>query len=199
MFGKQPKIGWTIDPFGHSKTNIKLYAEMGFDAVFLTRVDRAEEAERRRNGEMEFVWESSGSSIFTHVFYGPLYQAPKGFGFDPPDSAADDAFWINNAAAHGYNAPAKAKLLLAHLKKRQKCYQSSSDMLVLFGDDFRYESAHHNFEYLDNMIEYMNKHHGDQYHFKYSTPSDYIAQVNKMNTTWPTKSDDMFPYSDSQE
>jgi len=35
---------------------MKLYAEMGFDAVFTTRVDREEEAQRRRNGEMEFLW-----------------------------------------------------------------------------------------------------------------------------------------------
>ena len=30
-FGVQPKIGWTIDPFGHSSTNARLFAEMGFE------------------------------------------------------------------------------------------------------------------------------------------------------------------------
>ena len=67
---------------------MKLYAEMGFDAVFMTRIDREEEAERRRNGEMEFLWESSGKSIFTHIFYGELYRSPKYFGFDYLDKVS---------------------------------------------------------------------------------------------------------------
>ena len=52
---------------------------------------------------------------------------------------------------------------------------------------------------MDNMIEYMNLHHSDKYIFKYSTPSDYIDAIAKHNVTWPTKYDDMFPYSDSPD
>ena len=29
-----PKIGWQLDPFGHSNANARLYAEMGFSATF---------------------------------------------------------------------------------------------------------------------------------------------------------------------
>jgi hypothetical protein len=49
------------------------------------------------------------------------------------------------------------------------------------------------------MIKYMNEHHGDKYHFRYSTPSDYVDAVKKHNVTWPTKYDDMMPYSDSPQ
>ena len=38
-FGTQPRIGWQIDPFGHSNTNARLFAEMGFDAIFFARID----------------------------------------------------------------------------------------------------------------------------------------------------------------
>jgi len=49
---------------------------------------------------------------------------------------------------------------------------------------------------MDEMIEYMNKYHGDNYLFKYSTPSDYIDAIRAKDVAWPTKYDDMFPYSD---
>ena len=49
--------------------------------------------------------------------------------------------------------------------------------------------------WLDNMIEYMNKHHSDKYVFKYSTPSEYIAAINTTQGL-AVKTDDMFPYSE---
>ena len=52
---------------------------------------------------------------------------------------------------------------------------------------------------MDNMIEYMNTHHSDKYHFKYSTPSNYADALAKKNVSWPTKYDDMFPYGDGPD
>ena len=50
--------------------------------------------------------------------------------------------------------------------------------------------------WLDNMIEYMNKHHSDKYILKYSTPSEYISSINYAETL-SIKTNDMFPYSDT--
>jgi len=41
----------------------------------------------------------------------------------------------------------------------------------------------------------MNKHHSDKYVFEYSTPTKYINALKKQKVSWPTKYDDMFPYS----
>ena len=38
-FGYIVKVGWQVDPFGHSSTNARLYAELGFDAWFIGRID----------------------------------------------------------------------------------------------------------------------------------------------------------------
>ena len=38
-FGVKPRIGWHVDPFGHSNANPRLFADMGFDAWFFARLD----------------------------------------------------------------------------------------------------------------------------------------------------------------
>lgn len=74
-FGVKPRIGWQIDPFGHSNTNARLFAEMGFDALFFSRIDVIDKKARVRNKELEWVWypnlESLGSevNIFAHTLF----------------------------------------------------------------------------------------------------------------------------------
>jgi hypothetical protein len=46
------------------------------------------------------------------------------------------------------------------------------------------------------MIEYINQRYPDKYELRYSTPSEYIDALAAENITWPTKYDDLFPYSD---
>jgi alpha-mannosidase len=43
-FGVKPRIGWHVDPFGHSNANPRLFAEMGFDAWFFARLDRQDKS-----------------------------------------------------------------------------------------------------------------------------------------------------------
>ena len=38
-FNFTPRVGWHIDPFGHSNGNPRLFAEMGMDAWFFARID----------------------------------------------------------------------------------------------------------------------------------------------------------------
>lgn len=55
-FGVTPRVGWQIDPFGHSSANARLFAEMGFDAWFFARLDYQDKQKRLADREMEFVW-----------------------------------------------------------------------------------------------------------------------------------------------
>ena len=49
------------------------------------------------------------------------------------------------------------------------------------------------------MIAYMNQYYGEQVLFKYSTPSQYVDALAAKDVKWPTKYDDMFPYSDNPD
>ena len=70
-----PKIGWQIDPFGHSREQANLFAQMGFDGMFFARMDYEDQQKRRNNKTLEIVWQGSDdlgkdSDIFTHHMSG---------------------------------------------------------------------------------------------------------------------------------
>ena len=38
-FGIKPKIGWQLDPFGHSSANAEIFAELGLEAMVFARIN----------------------------------------------------------------------------------------------------------------------------------------------------------------
>ena len=71
----------------------------------------------------------------------------------------------------------------------------TNNLLVPFGEDFNFMNAQSYFHNLDKIIDYVNKHYDDVNLF-YSTPYEYVDAVHKADIKWPTKYDDLFPYSD---
>jgi alpha-mannosidase len=41
-FDVTPRAAWLIDSFGHSAANARLYSEMGFEALFVGKIDYME-------------------------------------------------------------------------------------------------------------------------------------------------------------
>jgi len=65
-----PKIGWQIDPFGHSREMANLFAQMNFDGLFFARLDFQDKQKRKSNKTMELIWKGSddlgkSSDLFT--------------------------------------------------------------------------------------------------------------------------------------
>lgn len=58
-------MSWQIDPFGHSSEVAIEFAEMGFDGLFVGRIDFEDTDARKAAKEMEMVWrpETSLSKI----------------------------------------------------------------------------------------------------------------------------------------
>lgn len=52
---------------------------------------------------------------------------------------------------------------------------------------------------MDKIIKYANENFADQMNFFYSTPSQYVDALAELDVEWPTKYDDMFPYSDGPD
>lgn len=118
------------------------------------------------------------------------YRAPDGFRMF---MTGDNDPFIVDASSPQFNAPQRAKDLMDRVDERAAAYRSP-EIFMVFGEDFKYINAHWMFTQLDNMIEYMNEHHGDKYVFRYSTPSEYVSAVNAHDLVWPSKTDDFMPY-----
>jgi hypothetical protein len=102
---------------------------------------------------------------------------------------------IDDPESPDFNAAYFAKGLTDQLSERAEHYKTD-EILALFGDDFRYINAMQNFRSMDKIINYVNENYKDQFNLFYSTPSQYVDAIAAQDVTWPTKYDDMFPYSD---
>ena len=86
-FGVTPRIGWHIDPFGHSNANPRLFHDLGFDAWIFARLDYEDKNEREANKAMNFLWRpfskhfGDQKEIFTAVMRDHYCWAP-GFTYD---------------------------------------------------------------------------------------------------------------------
>ena len=66
-----PRIGWQIDPFGHSREQASLLSQSYFDGVFFTRVDYEDQGIRNKEKRNEFVWKGSDDlGPSSHLFTG---------------------------------------------------------------------------------------------------------------------------------
>ena len=138
-FNFVPRIGWSIDPFGHSNANPRLIADMGFDAWFFARLDFQDKAKRLVDKTMEFVWrpfyDHLGKSvqIFTHALYHH-YSAPDSFNFDVNGS---DEPVVDNPAFETYNVNSRVADFYAWVM-HQKDHYATNQMFIPMGDDFNY-------------------------------------------------------------
>ncbi|XP_058513984.1 lysosomal alpha-mannosidase-like isoform X3 [Ochotona princeps] len=102
----RPRVAWHIDPFGHSREQASLFAQMGFDGVFLGRVDYQDREARMKRKKMELVWRASASlkpptaDLFTGVLPN-LYDPPKNLCWD---TLCDERSIVDNPEDFQYNA-----------------------------------------------------------------------------------------------
>ncbi|KAL3526248.1 hypothetical protein ACH5RR_010904 [Cinchona calisaya] len=196
-FGQKPRVGWQIDPFGHSAVQAYLLgAELGFDSLFFARIDYQDRAKRKYDKSLEVVWQGSkslgsSSQIFTGIFpvhYGP----PDGFAFETNDVSSpiqDDVTLFDYNVKERVDDFVTAALTQANLTR-------TNHIMWTMGEDFRYQYALSWFRQMDKFIHYVNM--DGRVNALYSTPSIYTEAKHAANEKWPLKTGDFFPYADRE-
>jgi alpha-mannosidase len=135
--GYIPKVGWQLDPFGHSASQASLLASrVGFDALYFGRIDHEDLDIRHNTQECEGLWSSSQSWKDDAVFWGLTgsysgnYGAPRGFCFSELCSFDPQLVQLNRT-----DLLARINLLLTELKEQSDRTKGNHIMLTM-GEDF---------------------------------------------------------------
>ncbi|CAM4947282.1 unnamed protein product [Rotaria socialis] len=196
----RPKLGWQIDPFGHSREVASLFAQMGFDGLFFGRVDFQDYAIRNLTKTMEMIWKGSAnlgeqSWLFTGIL-PRVYTAPSSFCFD---YRCRDEPIKDDPRLHDYDVDQRVQAFIdaAHIQARSF---TTNHIMMTMGSDFHYENANEWFKNLEKLIKHVNakQANGSDVNLLYSTPTCYLYALNNANKTWTTKTDDFFPISYSE-
>ncbi|KAG4938279.1 hypothetical protein JHK84_044530 [Glycine max] len=194
-FGVTPRIGWQIDPFGHSAVQAYLLgAEVGFDSFFFGRIDYQDRAKRKKEKSLEVIWQGSKSlGPSAQIFAGAFpenYEPPSGFYFEVNDASP---IVQDNMQLFDYNVQDRVNDFVAAALLQANITRTNHIMWTM-GTDFKYQYAHTWFRQLDKLIHYVNM--DGRVNALYSTPSIYTDAKYATNESWPIKTDDFFPYAD---
>eukprot|EP01119_Soliformovum_irregulare_P019887 TRINITY_DN6388_c0_g1_i4.p1 TRINITY_DN6388_c0_g1~~TRINITY_DN6388_c0_g1_i4.p1 ORF type:complete len:1028 (+),score=331.23 TRINITY_DN6388_c0_g1_i4:166-3084(+) len=198
-FGVRPRIGWQIDPFGHSSLTPTIFAQVGYQALVLNRIHHQLKGTYIRDSDLEFIWRPSptlgdATQIFAHVLH-THYSAPIGFDWEEHSTPINE-----------HNLEGQSQHLVNILKERSRAYRTNQ-LMVPWGDDFKFQNADIQYDNMGKLIEHINS-NIDKYHVKiqYSTLSRYFDAVkNMVESGIPHKVEfsayygDFFPYADNED
>lgn len=191
----RPRVAWQVDPYGHSRENAALFAQMGFDAIFLGRVHVADKEYRRRQRSLEFVWNTdrnigSSADLFASILPN-VYMPPRGFCFDKYSCNTDPDVLA-------YNARTRARQFMDAVREYAKYYETRN-VMVTMGGDLAYTKAEAWFDNIDRLISAVNREaasSGVRLQVFYSSPSCYLRALHAANRSWPAHTRDFLPYAD---
>lgn len=193
----RPRVGWHIDPFGHSSATASMWSLMGLDTFSPDRIDFRLKSALQANRSLEFIWRGNPTlgakaEIFTHVI-------DEGFYCTPGECNYDGGLWINTNARLPTLAPNYVQQGedFVNMARRRRQWYRHNYVLVPFGCDFAHQDAERSFIQMDQLISYVNSNKSLNAHVQYSTLGEYTRLVNALNLTWPVFTGDFFPYADN--
>ena len=188
-FNVIPKIGWFIDPFGHSSATAHILKQMNFDKIVLTRIDYLEKKDRINNHNLEFIYDpfGLGQEIFTHISYHH-YNPREVLRHYPGDKKiilSEEE--LKNVCEKFYE----------EMKEERVGYRTNN-LLLYYGEDFAFNEADINYENIEMIMDYVNNNMKGKMKMIYSTPSQYFDSVLRSGVKFDKHSNyDFFPYADN--
>ncbi|KAL2086870.1 hypothetical protein ACEWY4_017929 [Coilia grayii] len=195
----RPRVAWHIDPFGHAREHASMFAQMGYDGFFFGRLDYQDRERRKKAKELELLWRASESlspptaDLFTGILPNG-YNPPDGFCWD---QSCTDSPIRDDPDLEDFNVHDVVQLFLETAHNQSKIYKTNH-IIMTMGSDFQYENANLWYKNMDKLIRYVNGQQaaGSKVNVLYSTPSCYLQELHRANSTWALKTDDFFPYAD---
>lgn len=195
-FGITPRIGWQIDPFGHSATQGSLLSQgVGFDALYFARIDYQDYGKRKKNKDLEFIWRSSKSRGKTaQIFTGEIidhYCSPGKFDFGKNENQIQD-----NAQLHDFDVCDEVEAFVNNAKMRGGASRGNH-VFIPMGCDFQYDNSRRWYKNMDKILHYVNQ--DGRVNVLYSNLSYYTDLKRGEGITWSVKTDDFLPYASARD
>jgi len=163
--GVVPKVGWQLDPFGHSSTQADLMThKMGFDAIYFGRLDYEDLELRKQEKRCEGLWDPTtkdSNSNYSTVDPAVFFSLTGGYSgnYNPPgvkDFMFDELYckkWdvVPLTLLNETQLYAKLEYFL-QLMAVQQSQTQTQDILLTMGTDFTYRQAESYFSNIDLLI-----------------------------------------------
>ncbi|XP_045510429.1 alpha-mannosidase 2 [Colias croceus] len=210
--GVTPKVGWSIDPFGHGATVPYLLDKSGLEGAIIQRIHYAWKQWFAQKQIEEFYWmpgfSSNKPSLVIHNQPFDIYSIKSTCGPHPAICLSFDfrkipGEYSEYTAKHEditeQNLHSKSKTLMEEYD-RIGSLTTHNVVLVPLGDDFRYDyGIEFDAQYVNymKMFNYINKHKEIfDADVSFGTPVDYFNAVKERHGSIPTLRGDFFVYSD---
>ncbi|CAG0918358.1 unnamed protein product [Notodromas monacha] len=194
-FGKcsVPKSAWQQEQFGHSSAQASIFANSGFNGLFVSNINQRAYNRRYFHKTLESLWQTSQpigktSQIFTSVLFGND-GFTEGFCFDL--SKCNNSL-VDNKIYSAIDQRTRAEKFIQWIQFQRNASRSGH-LLIPMVADFHLKPAQEWFQDIDSFIKLMNSATDDMY-LLYSTPSCYLNAVHEDDLKWPQSPKDDFEF-----
>ncbi|GMR32521.1 hypothetical protein PMAYCL1PPCAC_02716, partial [Pristionchus mayeri] len=207
-FGKLPTVVWSNDPFGYSNSVPYLFTQAGINRTVINRIHHGIKGHLQSQRAIPFQWKQyfDDSSMLTQVLPYTHYDVLNSCGPNAGSCCQFDFRRITKWSCPGprpvpitdENVKEKSKLLVDSLRQMASMYEAPV-MLMMHGDDFRFNNAEEWPQQHDNFLPLFNEiNKGDQVEISFGTFSDYFNELEMWykseKTAPPSITGDFFPY-----